>query len=1444
MGSGSPTYDVFLSYDWRDRGAVEQVAQALRDRGLKPFLDRWYLNPGQDWMRELERILGDCAAVAVFVGSSGLSPWQQRESGLALVRKGQDEAFPVIPVLLPDAEHPLGFLSLLTWVDLRQGVADSEALGLLAAAAKRETLDAAGVERIKQTIRTICPYRGLQAFREEDAAFFCGREAFTERLVGTVAKYPMVAVVGPSGSGKSSVVRAGLVPYLRQRGGSVVWEVATLTPGTTPLARLVGVLAPPPGEFSLPRRLARINEDAELLRNGRLSLAQLVEAVLKEQPGTNRLLLIVDQWEELYTQTSNSADRQRFVEELLNAARCGTSFSVVLTVRGDFFGRVLENRALADNLQGAVVNLSAMNRDELARAIIEPSGRVGLDFEPGLTDRILDDVGNEPGNLPLLEFLLTELWQHRARGNLTHAAFESVGGISKALAHYADGVAARFTADQNRLKRIFVQLVRPGEGTEDTRQVATREQLGESNWPLVKQLADARLVVTGSDDREGTTVETAEVVHEALIRHWQPLRQWIDQDRQFRVWQNRLRESLKEWHDNDNDEGALLRGARLLEAEERLRAHRDDLSASEREYLEASAAHQAKESVARHRVRRALIASLSLGLIAAGGLSIWAINERDTAQQQVVAAENAQSAAEAQRNLALTAKAEAETQRNAALRQQSLLLAKLSREETARGSATTGMLLALEALPGASGESRDRPYVYEAEASLWAAFHSPHERWIGQHSDQILDVAFSPTGQSLATASLDGTARIWDTETGELLSTLEGHQGALGEVAYNPDGTRLATASDDNTARIWDAGTGKLLKILQGHQGTVYEVEFLPNGAYLATASRDETVAIWDTGTGQRTYALNACCGGSVNLAVSPDGARLAASSWDGNVYIWDTENGQQIHKLRADGGPVNDVVFSHDGTWLATGGLDGVLRIWDTAGNLLTTLEPQDEWLAHSIFDLAIDPSGRLVAGITQGGKVTVWNIVAQKIEKQLELLGSDETVPNDSVWHLTFSPDGKKLAMTLKHGNVLIWDFEPDRISVLESERWITLVGHTQAIRDIAFSPDGQRLATASYDHTIRLWDLKTARVVTNPHWDDGMNARRIGLNIERLVTISSGNKTRVWTLNSDDPVAVFANSSRQYEDDPIALSPDNMRLATSPGDNTVRIWDVMGGRLIATLRGHTEEIECIAFSLDGRRVATSARDDIIVGAREGIRLWDASTGQLIKTLNHDDNDIIINIYDMEFSPDGHQLAVAVNGGVILWNVETGEINKEFGNELGWNGSSRERLIAFEPDGARLAAASNDAALEWDVASGSLVATFATNRSEVSGSELLSVAYSPDASRIATLHQDHTTRLWDAQTKALLAVLRGDPPDPPWAEPLLGVAFGSDGGDVRMATWTAIWIWETPPLDELISTVCDRLARDFSTSERKRFYLEVPEGARETDGLLASDEKPQRCR
>ena len=471
------SYDVFISYSRADAKHAAEIDSFLRANGLASFIDSRELAPGLPWVPALERAMNAAKAVIVLLGAR-LGNTQQYERQFALVRQARDPTFPVVPVMLPGSttDRPFDFLHLLTWVDFSKAAHVSEAPDALA-----RLLAAIRGEAESAVQEAICPYRGLDAFREEDAAFFFGRGSTVDELVRKVREHPFVLVVGRSGSGKSSLVYAGLLPALRQARDQF-WSVLSLSPGRYPLRALAAAFNPRAEGQGIAEYEEKIGNEAERLRTGDPELlSHMILGELQRTEGRpERLLLYVDQWEELYAQAPGSGDEQqarkhavdvsRFIDLLLTAARTGP-VTVVGTVRADFYDPLMGHPEIKSFLSARQVLLGAMSRDELKATIAEPARRLGLAFDPpDLVERILDEAGEDEGMLPLLQYALKETWNQREGSTMTAGSYARSGGVREAIRVTAERAFDALPAtDKPAARQLFLRLVTPGEGQEDTR---------------------------------------------------------------------------------------------------------------------------------------------------------------------------------------------------------------------------------------------------------------------------------------------------------------------------------------------------------------------------------------------------------------------------------------------------------------------------------------------------------------------------------------------------------------------------------------------------------------------------------------------------------------------------------------------------------------------------------------------------------------------------------------------------------------------------------------------------------------------------------------------------------------------------------------------------------------------------------------------------------------
>ena len=1164
-----------------------------------------------------------------------------------------------------------------------------------------------------------CPFRGLYPFRPDDREFFFGREALVETLRQRLAEHPFLAVLGPSGCGKSSLVLAGLLPALQSREPGL--EIAYLTPGATPLAQLKASLPGPDG---------------------------------------SPFVLVVDQFEELFTLCPDEAERRAFLGRLLELA---ARTRVVLTMRADFWGACAPYPALKEAMRARQELIAAMDAAELRRAIELQARSVGLRLEADLSHTILDDVQGEPGAMPLLQHALLELWKRRHGRWLRAAEYWAIGGVRQAIARTADDVYVTLSPEEReRVRQIFARLTRlgeeavPGEERRDTRQRVRLDELvpagsdPAATRALVRRLADARLVVTGLN--RATEREEVEVAHEALIRYWPRLRGWLDEDRSSLRLRAGIREAALEWEAGQRDEALLVhRGNRLVDAVALSGQPRFELNASEQAYVGACVALREREHAeAEAQRQRELMAARERAELAEARRIAEAEARREAEQR---AAEQVR-AARRERRLRGVAVAVAVAMVVAA--GGAALAAGFALAERDRADQQRRIALARQLVAQSLARLDDRPDLaillglhanrindtVETRGSLLHGFAANPglTTYLRQHQSSINSVAFSPDGTRLASSGDDGSLVVWDVAVRRSLGGLPPavESGALNSLAFSPDGATLAIASSDTTILLWDVAAGQLRGRLEaGHTRPVRSVAFSPDGRTLASGSDDANVRLWEVAAGRPIDPpLVGHIGTVHSVAFSRDGT-LASAGADRTIRLWDVAARRPLPDLPVrHTEEVNGLAFSPDGATLASGSGDRTVILWDVATRW--PIDPPLEGHTGGVWSVAFNADGSTLASGGGDNTIVLWDVAARRP------LGPRLTGHTSRVWSVAFGPDRETLASGGRDSTVILWDVGARR----------PITGHDLWVTGVAFSPDGRTLASASWDSTVRLWDVATRRPLHPPLREH-----------------------RGWVTS-------------------VAFSPDGTLLASGSWDNQVILWDVATGRQRGPpLADHPAQVTSVAFSPDGTTLAAGVGDNTVV-------LWDVATrqrrGEPLK--GHTES-----VLSVAFSSNGATLASgSADWQVRLWDVADSRRPDPavLEGHTGWVSG-----VAFSPDGTTLASASYDnTVILWDVA-----------RRERRGSPLLghadsisSVAFSPDGTTLASGSWDKTIILWDVASRQALG-----PPLTHHTDWVSSVAFSPDGGTLASASRDGTVMPRSVGVDAWRARACDVVARNLTGEE-----------------------------
>ncbi|MCB1188948.1 MAG: TIR domain-containing protein [Leptospiraceae bacterium] len=1351
----------FISYTWDSEEHKERIrnfSDLLREYGVDCNIDQYEISPPEGWthwaINQVEE--SDYVLVVYTENYKNLSDkkigsianrdfiWQadlvtnilyqlgnRNEGGKFIPVVFQEKDKECIPVQLSqytsynlsEAENPLGFESLYRHI-LQESNKPQIKL------------------KTKKAYTKVCPYRGLAPFREEDAQYFYGRETFTEKLIHEVYDKTLVSVIGPSGSGKSSVIYAGLIPYLKEKENVVVLK---MRPGLEPIMSMAygivdGVSNAEGKKLSNEDRDREASELIGEILSGKKTLLGITQKIREK---TQRpVLIFVDQFEEILTISHDKQKAKLFLTNILDLAKShyeikpsrktkstrktkqsikdqGDSCKILLTMRIGFLSVALGNpdtaQIFTDNADTESyikkLIIGPMNSEELTLSIEKPAIETGLNLEKGLSELIVQAIGEEPGNLPLLEFCLLELWKKQEkvdRGIMTISDYEELGGVKGALVKHADEVFESLSdLDKEKARRIFIQLVHPGSietGTSDTRKITPLNEIGQENFSLLKKLADERLIVANKTKSDVTNIE---VIHEALIREWKLLREWMSASRAFRLWQESINGIFRIWKEEQID-GNLLKGNKLLEAVEWLSKKSDEIGEEQKEFIQKSVEYREREAQAKEEAQRKK--RLLLGFIAIGS-TISAIIGLTLAW------------------FSYTKMREVEINK---LKSETLILQKNYEnkkdyiqsyfEIVKAGFEGAGLtdkylqekLTILSTLYSFVYNLQD-PHVYENPNANPYAFAREVLNLTG-HNEEVKIIVFSPDGKMVASGADDNKIKLWDVNSGKKIHTFIGHKGLVHDLSFSPDGKTIASSSQDSTVKLWNVVSGKEIQTLKGHSDSINSVSFIPtDGKTIVSASDDSTIILWDVTSGKIIQTLKSRNGIIHNVGFSPDGKTIASGSQDGTIKLWNVASAKKERTFKGHTDGVRSLNFSPDGKTIASGSDDNTIKLWDiSTGKEIQTLTGHTE----GVFSVNFSPDGATLISGSADLTIKLWDVTSGN---EMQTLKGH----NGYVNSVSFSPDAKIIASGSDDESVKLW--------IINQKNQIkTISDHKDSVFSTSFSPNGKILATCSADSTIKLWDVVSGKEIQtlkgHSHVVMSMN---FSLDGNTLVTGSADNTIKLWNVKTGKEIKTLLGHRGYVKS--VAFSPDSETIASGSLDNMIKLWDVKSGREIHTLRGHRDEVWSISFSPDGETIASGSEDNMI-------KLWDVKSGREKKTLKGHNGYVM----SVSFSPDGKILASSSEDLTIkLWNVYSGE---EIKTLLGH--SSYVYSVSFSPDGNELISGSGDRTLKlWDLNKGKEIRTFTGHNLAVT-----SVSFSPNGNMFVSGSDDGTIKLWDLKIDPLL--------------------------------------------------------------------------------------------
>jgi WD40 repeat protein/serine/threonine protein kinase len=1093
-------------------------------------------------------------------------------------------------------------------------------------------------------------YPGLNTFTTEDAEFFFGRERETEVLLNRLQIEPLLTLLGPSGAGKSSFIQAGLIPALEG------WRVIAIRPGYSPLATLSAHLV---REGIETRNLSvALEHNPNALREALQAFAEMTD---------RKLLLFVDQFEELFTLCSDQVEQHLFAEAIARSAQSAEDpVRVVITLRDDFLMRAQRMPVLGERLARGLHLLNTPDREDLLKILTEPARQAGYEFEDReLPREIVDSVAERTGALPLIAFTAARLWAKRERHArlLIRNSYEEMGGVGGALARHAEEIMARITREEQRLTReVFRHLVT----AEGTRAVLTRPELiqvlGASSQTeaVIEKLIAERLLV--ASEAEGGA-EQIEIVHEALLKAWPRLVKWRQEDAEGVRLRDQLRSAARQWEERGRSNGLLWRDDALKEYELWRSRYHGQLTGVEEAFAAASLSE-----VTRGRRKRNIALSTAVSALIAGLIALLWFNAQ--IKQRLLESYEEQGRQELLDGNLLRASvylSEAYRQGGDSVSLR-YMLAQAMRPVDAQ-------LLTLEGhndIVVSSDFSPDGTRIatagYDKTVKIWDAATAKLLTSLNGHESLVNSVVFSPDGKRVVTTAAGVVAKVWDVESGRLIASFEAPSLTVSIItdsrnisatvsdikkffrlgspnekysgiasAFSPDGTRIVTVNGNKSASVWESQTGKSIMNLYS-PNNIYSARFSPDGNSILTSTQS-TLTIWDADTGQLKgdpIEVNS----NVNSAeFSPDGKRIVTGGGK-EAKVWDIATHRLLVTMKGHTDNVISAAFSPDGRQIVTAGYDRVAKIWEAeTGQFLSSLEGHTNYVTSAAFSR----DGKIIVTTSADGTAKVWSARTGKFH--FGYMDRPDIYIFNKVLSAEFTPYGERIISkgVSEVDEVKVWDGVSGKLL-------LTLEGSVNTL-SARFSPDGNRIATVGKDQNIRVWNAQNGEQIA--HWFDQANGMKASVSFSpdgRHIITTCNKIAKVWDVAKGELLITLVGHSDILSS--ATFSPDCKMIVTTSWDKTAMVWDAAIGKPLFSLVGHTGSVMSAAFSPDCKRIVTASVD-------KTAKVWDVASAKMLDSLEgHTDS-----LFSAAFSPDGLRIVtLGKDPSVKIWDSPSGKLLTSF--------------------------------------------------------------------------------------------------------------------------------------------------------------------------------------